>query len=189
MISRLADQKGFDILSESLDGLLKMGVQVAILGTGEEKYHKLLSGLAKKKPKQVSVTLGFDLTLAERIYAGSDVFMMPSRYEPCGLGQLISLRYGTIPLVRKTGGLADTVKNYSPKAGKGNGFVFTDYSSSAFLKAARAAVKVYGDKAAWKGLVTRAMQEDNSWESSAREYVKLYKKAAQKGAARSKKPV
>jgi starch synthase len=189
VISRLADQKGFDILSESLDGLLKMGAQVAILGTGEEKYHKLLSGLAKKKPKQVSVTLGFDLTLAERIYAGSDVFMMPSRYEPCGLGQLISLRYGTIPLVRKTGGLADTVKNYSQKAGKGNGFVFTDYSSSAFLKAARAAVKTYGDKAAWKGLVMRAMQEDNSWESSAREYVKLYKKAAQKGAARSKKSV
>jgi starch synthase len=188
IISRLADQKGFDILTGAMDGLLKMGAQVAILGTGEEKYHKLLSGLAKKKPKQVSVTLGFDLTLADRIYAGSDVFMMPSQYEPCGLGQLISLRYGTIPLVRKTGGLADTVKNYSPKTGKGNGFVFTDYSSGAFLKAARAAVEAYGDKAGWKGLVTRAMQEDNSWENSAKEYVKLYKKAVQKAALRSRKP-
>ena len=186
IISRLADQKGFDILTESLDGLLKMGAQVAILGTGEEKYHQLLSGLSKKLPKQVSVTLGFDLTLAERIYAGSDVFMMPSRYEPCGLGQLISLRYGTIPMVRKTGGLADTVKNYSPKTGKGNGFVFTDYSSAAFLKAAKAAVKAYGDKKVWKGLVTSAMQEDNSWESSAREYVKLYKRAVQKAATGSK---
>ena len=170
-----------------MDGLLGMGVQFALLGTGEEKYHTLYSGIAKKKPRQVSVTLGFDAKLANRIYAGSDVFLMPSRYEPCGLGQLISLRYGTVPLVRKTGGLADTVSNYNPKTGLGNGFVFTEYSSKALLKCARAAVTAYGGKRAWKRLVTNGMNGDFSWDRSAREYVKLYRKAAEHAKDRHKK--
>ncbi len=184
IISRLADQKGLDILSGAMDGILKTGAQFVLLGTGEEKYHHLFAALKKKRPKQVSVTLGFDARLANRIYAGSDVFMMPSRYEPCGLGQLISLRYGTLPLVRKTGGLADTVKNFSPRTGSGNGFVFTDYSTGALMKAVRAALAAYEDKKAWNGLVKRGMSEDNSWDQSAREYIKLYKKAA--GKARTK---
>ncbi|MBI5190365.1 MAG: glycogen synthase GlgA [Nitrospirae bacterium] len=184
IISRLADQKGLDILSESMDEMLGLGVQFVMLGTGEEKYHKLFTELAKTNPRQVSVNIGFDAKLATRIYAGTDVFLMPSRYEPCGLGQLISLRYGTVPLVRKTGGLADTVKNYSVRTGKGNGFVFTDYSSRALMKAVKAAVAAYEDKAAWKGLVERGMNEDNSWERSAREYVKLYRKAMDKAAAK-----
>jgi starch synthase len=133
----------------------------------------------------VSVTLGFDAKLADRIYAASDVFMMPSRYEPCGLGQLISFRYGTIPLVRKTGGLADTVKNFKPGTGKGNGFVFTEYSSRALLRAARATLNAYDDKKAWKALVAHVMKEDYSWEQSAKEYVKLYKKASQKAKERA----
>ena len=186
MITRLADQKGLDILSEAMDGLLAMGVQFALLGTGDEKYHRLFGAIAKKRPRQVSVTLGFDPKLANRIYAGSDIFMMPSRYEPCGLGQLISLRYGTVPLVRKTGGLADTVKNYSVKTGAGNGFVFSEYSSKALLKAARAALAAYADKRAWKKLVTNGMNGDFSWEGSAKEYVKLYKKAAEAAKARHK---
>ncbi len=184
IISRLADQKGLDILSKAMDELLSLGVQFMLLGTGEQKYHDLYEALAKKRPKQVSATIGFDARLAKRIYAASDVFLMPSRYEPCGLGQLISLRYGTIPLVRKTGGLADTVKNFGPRTGRGNGFVFTEYSSGAFVKAARAAVKAYGDKKAWKALVGRAMEEDHSWASSAKGYEGLYKKAVRKAAAR-----
>jgi len=184
IITRLADQKGLDILSESLDEMMEMGVQLALLGTGEEKYHTLFSNLAKKRPKQVSVTLGFDGKLAKRIYAGSDAFLMPSRYEPCGLGQLISLRYGTVPLVRKTGGLADTVKNYNPKTGKGNGFVFTEYSSKAFLRSVKAALAAYDDKDVWNKLIGQGMAEDHSWESSARDYVKLYEKAREKAGKR-----
>lgn len=180
IITRLADQKGLDILSEAIPALLKMGVQLVMLGTGEKKYHELLPAIAKKHKKQVSVTVGFDAALARKIYAGSDVFMMPSRYEPCGLGQLISLRYGTVPLVRKTGGLADTVKNYNPKTGLGNGFVFSGYSSAALLRAAKAAVTAYADKRTWKRLVGAGMSEDHSWEQSAKEYVKLYVKAIAK---------
>jgi starch synthase len=180
IISRLADQKGLDILSEAMDDMLATGMQFVMLGTGDEKYHKLFSGLAKSNPKQVSVTVGFNGKLASRIYAGSDVFMMPSLYEPCGLGQLISLRYGTIPLVRKTGGLADTVKNFSARTGRGNGFVFTDYTAKALMKAVKAALAAYEDKKSWKLLVEGAMAEDNSWGSSAAEYVKLYKKALEK---------
>ncbi|MGA2192161.1 MAG: glycogen synthase GlgA [Nitrospirota bacterium] len=186
LIARLADQKGLDILAGAIDDMLKLGVQMAVLGTGDEKYHKLLSGIAKKRPKQVSVTLGFDAKLANRIYAGSDLFLMPSRYEPCGLGQLISFRYGTIPLVRKTGGLADTVKNYSPSTGRGNGFVFTDYSSKALLRAVKSALGVYEDRKAWNKLVAGVMAEDHSWDHSAGEYVKLYKKAADKARRKSK---
>ncbi|HEX9860640.1 MAG TPA: glycogen synthase GlgA [Nitrospirota bacterium] len=182
IITRLAGQKGLDILSESIPAMLKVGVQLVVLGTGEKKYHEILTKLAKKHPKQVSVTLGFDATLARRIYAGSDVFMMPSRYEPCGLGQLISLRYGAVPLVRKTGGLADTVRNYSPKTGAGNGFVFTGYSSRAFMMAVKAAAGTFQDARAWKKLVAAGMAEDHSWEQSAREYVKLYAKARAKAA-------
>jgi len=180
IITRLADQKGLDILSKAIEPMLGLGIQLVMLGAGEDKYQKQFSELAKKLPKQVSVTIGFNASLAQKIYAGSDVFLMPSRYEPCGLGQLFSLRYGTAPLVRKTGGLADTVKNLSAKTGKGNGFVFTDYSSEALLKAAKAAVKAYGDKPTWKALVARGMSEDNSWDHSATEYVSLYKKAIQK---------
>ncbi|MGC2423424.1 MAG: glycogen synthase GlgA [Nitrospirota bacterium] len=180
IISRLADQKGLDLIAGAINDMMKMDLQVVVLGTGEEKYHKLLTKVAKDHPKNMSVNLAFDATLAARIYAASDVFMMPSRYEPCGLGQLISLRYGTVPLVRKTGGLADTVSNYNPKTGKGNGFVFSEYSSKAFLKSVKAALSAFDDKNGWKTLVTSAMIEDNSWDNSAKEYVKLYKKAEAK---------
>ncbi len=187
IISRLADQKGLDLIAGAIDDMMAMNLQVVVLGTGEEKYHKLLTDVAKKRPKSISVNLAFNARLADRIYAASDVFMMPSRYEPCGLGQLISLRYGTIPLVRKTGGLADTVKNYNPKTGGGNGFVFTDYSPKAFLKAVKATLSAYDDKTGWKNLVLAAMKEDNSWDKSAREYVKLYGKAVQAARERQEK--
>jgi len=180
IITRLADQKGLDILSESIPEMLKLGIQMVILGTGEQKYHDLLSAIARKKPKKLYLKLGFDAKLARRIYAASDVFMMPSRYEPCGLGQLISYRYGAVPLVRKTGGLADTVKNYSPNTGRGTGFVFREPAAPAFMKAVKAALKTYTNQAVWTELVKRGMAMDNSWETSAKKYIKLYRKAKRK---------
>lgn len=173
IVSRLAGQKGFDIIAMSLDEIFGMGVEMVILGTGEEKYHKLLKGIARKYPKAMHLNLGFDEELAHKIYAGADIFLMPSRYEPCGLGQMISLKYATIPLVFKTGGLADTVN-------KDNGFVFDEYSKEALMRTVREAADSFKDKKKWTALMERAMACDFSWESSAKEYISLYEKA-QKG--------
>ncbi|MCU0666631.1 MAG: glycogen synthase GlgA [Candidatus Omnitrophica bacterium] len=173
IVSRLAGQKGFDILAQGIENICKMGLQLVILGTGEEKYHKLLLDMAKKYPKVISLNLKFDDVLAHKIYAGSDLFLMPSRYEPCGLGQLISLKYGTIPVVFKTGGLADTVNSK-------NGFVFDIYSKDALLSTVSCAIKAFNNKKSWSALVKKAMSEDFSWEQSAGEYIKLYKTAKKK---------
>lgn len=170
IVSRLAGQKGFDILAGALDEIFKLDVEIVILGTGEPKYHKILEDAAKKHSSSFALYLKFDNVLAHKIYAGSDLFLMPSKYEPCGLGQMISLKYGTIPLVFKTGGLADTVNS-------GNGFVFDQYSSSALLEAIKKAVEAFKNKRAWKALVEKAFTYDFSWEESARHYIKLYEKA------------
>jgi starch synthase len=176
-VSRLAAQKGFDLLGEILPELLALGAQLVVLGVGEKPYEDLLSQAAKQYPKQVSLTLKFDEALAHQIYAGSDMFLMPSRYEPCGLGQLISLRYGTIPVVRTTGGLADTVVDFDSAADAGTGFQFSRYSPVALLGAVSRSLLAYQDKAAWKGLVTRALKQDFSWQSSAGKYEALYREA------------
>ncbi len=178
IISRLADQKGFDLIADIIADMLKGNVQFIVLGTGDDKYQVLLEKIAKLYPKKTSVNLKFDAVLAKKIYAGSDMFLMPSRFEPCGLGQMICLRYGTIPVVRLTGGLSDTIKEYSPKTGEGNGFVFSSYESSELSAAINRALKLYKNKKAWSLLVKRAMGYDFSWESSARDYIKLYKKLA-----------
>jgi len=178
IISRLAGQKGFDLIAAILADLLKGNVQLIVLGTGDDKYHVLLEKIAKMYPKKTSINLTFDAVLAEKIYAGSDMFLMPSRFEPCGLGQLIALRYGTIPVVRLTGGLSDTIREYNPKTGEGNGFVFSTYESSELYAAISRGLKLYKNKKAWSLLVKRAMGYDFSWESSARDYIKLYKKLA-----------
>jgi len=180
IISRLADQKGFDLLAEVADDILSLDLQVVILGTGEKKYHDLFTELQAKYPKKLSVTLGFDNELAHLIEAGSDMFLMPSRYEPCGLNQMYSLKYGTIPIVRETGGLADTIENVNPSRGTGNGFVFRNYNSREMLNSIRFAIEVYRDKAVWGKMMTRAMNQDFSWESSAMQYVELYHKAMAK---------
>ena len=180
LISRLADQKGFDLIAAVINDVLKMGAQIIILGTGEERYHELLKKLAKKYPKATSINLRFDNTLACKIYAGCDMFLMPSRYEPCGLGQLISLKYGTIPIVRQTGGLKDTVQEFSPKTKKGNGFVFGPYEAKEFMKCIKRALAVYQDKPSWRSLVLKATAYDFSWEESAAKYIELYKKALSK---------
>ncbi len=173
IVSRLAEQKGFDILAQGIDAICRMGLQLVILGTGDMKYHLILEDMVKKYPKVISLCLKFDDALAHKIYAGSDIFLMPSKYEPCGLGQLISLRYATIPLVFKTGGLADTVD-------KNNGFIFGKYTKDELIKTINKATEAFTDKNKWAQLMKKAVSCDFSWEESAREYVRLYEKAGKK---------
>ena len=173
-VSRLTDQKGFDIITQAIDEIMKIGVQYIILGMGDKKYHKVLERLAKKYKKQLAVNLKFDNELAHKVEAGADIFLMPSLFEPCGLNQLYSLKYGTIPIVRATGGLADTVKNYSLETGRGYGFVFEEYSSKALVATIKKAVDVYQNKDLWKKLVDRAMKLDFSWKTVTEKYLNLY---------------
>ncbi|HUX06236.1 MAG TPA: glycogen synthase GlgA [Acidobacteriota bacterium] len=177
IISRLADQKGFDILEESLDRLMEQDIQMVVLGTGVRKYHELFEAAAAKYPEKLGVSLAFDNALAHLIEAGSDMFLMPSRYEPCGLNQLYSLRYGTIPVVRATGGLADTIADYNPESGRGTGFSFKEYSGHALFGAVQRAVRLFADGKSWKALIGNAMTADFSWKSSAEKYLKLYNRA------------
>jgi starch synthase len=180
MISRLADQKGFDILAEALDNLMKLGLYLIILGTGDAKYEKQFTALGKKYPSRLGVKIAFDNVLAHKIEAGSDMFLMPSKYEPCGLNQMYSLKYGTIPVVRATGGLDDTIKEFNPETQKGNGFKFKAYSSSDLIKAVKRAIDVYKNKLLWTTLMTNAMNEDFSWSKSAKKYEQIYRKALAK---------
>ncbi len=177
LVSRLAGQKGLDILEQALPHLLQLDVQFALLGTGEPYFHQILSQLAKRFPDKMAAVLAFDNALAHQIYAGSDFFLMPSRYEPCGLGQMISLRYGTIPIVRETGGLADTVTDFNPQTGEGNGFSFQDYSPVALFGAMCRALLTMKTPPAWSRLVQNAMACDFSWDRSARAYADLYLRA------------
>lgn len=180
LVTRLADQKGFDIFSAALDEIMALDCQVVILGTGDQKYHELLLKEQSRYPEKIAVNLTFDAMLAELIYAGADMFLMPSLYEPCGLGQLISFKYGTIPIVRRTGGLADTVENFDPVIGKGEGFVFQGYNSQELADAVKRALDAYKRKELWETLQKRVMKLDYSWDASAKKYVSLYMKALKK---------
>jgi starch synthase len=175
-VSRATAQKGFDILIDALPEILDGGVQFALLGTGEKQYEGPMADLARTRSDLV-VWLKYDEALAHRIYAGSDFFLMPSKFEPCGLGQMISLRYGTIPIVRSTGGLADTVVDLAEDSSRGNGFVFRDYTREALVNAVRRAVAFYRSGRGWNAAVHRGMSTDLSWKTSAREYAALYAKA------------
>ena len=183
IISRLAAQKGFDLLAEVVPHLAKLEMQLVVLGMGEQHYHDLFSEFAIQYPDQVAVTLAFNDHLAHRIYAGSDMFLMPSRYEPCGLGQMISLRYGNIPIVRATGGLADTITDFDRNTGKGNGFSFTEYTPLALAATVFRAIEAYHHPKAWDQLVQNAMTCDFSWNVSAAKYVEVYRKAMQRRGA------
>lgn len=180
MVGRLTAQKGLDLVLQSVNELLSIGVKLVILGKGDEIFHRSLSEVAKKYKGRVSVTIGFDEALAHKIYAGSDFFLMPSRYEPCGLGQLIALRYGCIPIARKTGGLVDTVHDYEPLTSKGTGFLFSDYTPSAMQEAVKRALCVYTDKNKFQGMIVNGMQMDFSWKKSAERYIKFYNHAIKK---------
>ncbi len=180
IISRLTEQKGFDLITAVMDDLMKEGVQLIILGTGDEKYHLLLDSLAKKNPRQIGLKIAFDNALAHKIEAGADLFLMPSRFEPCGLNQIYSLKYGTVPIVRAVGGLDDTIEDYHSKTQGGNGFKFKDYSPSGLFEAIRRALQVYRDRSAWEKLMIRGMIADFSWDRSARAYLELYQDLARK---------
>jgi starch synthase len=181
MISRLADQKGFDLLAEIAGDLLKRDLVLVILGTGDVRYEKLLKQLEAKYPDRLKAFITFDERLAHLIEAGCDLFLMPSRYEPCGLNQLYSLKYGTVPVVRSTGGLADTIQDFDDD-GKGTGFSFKEYSSKEFLNAIERALTVYRDKTMWKILQKNGMSRDFSWQRSAEKYVELYRLAVERRA-------
>ncbi|MGB4704395.1 MAG: glycogen synthase GlgA [Candidatus Saccharicenans sp.] len=176
MVSRLAGQKGFDLLVKSLDELLKKEAFLIILGTGESGIQNLLLEAQKKYPDRLGLKIAFDDRLARLIYAGSDYFLIPSRYEPCGLTQMYSLRYGTVPVVRSTGGLKDTVFEFDPATLKGNGFLFEDYQPEALVSAVSRALAFYRREPFWSKLILNGMECDFSWEKSAAEYLHLYRR-------------
>ncbi|MBM4436568.1 MAG: glycogen synthase [Actinobacteria bacterium] len=177
MVSPLADHKGFDILQPVLSHLLARDVQLVALGVGDPRYHDLLNHTARAYPSKAAAFLRFDATLAQRIYGGSDIFLTPSRHEPSGLGQLIALRYGSVPIVRATGGLADTVEDVDVRNGTGTGFVFPHYDPIDLFGAIARALATYGHRDAWTAIVRRGMRQDVSWERSARQYVAAYERA------------
>jgi starch synthase len=179
VVGRLVEQKGVDLLTASAPKLLKGGGQLVVLGTGDPAYESKWTALASRYAGKLWLTLGFDAGLAQRIYAGSDLFLMPSRFEPCGLGQLISFRYGTIPVVHEVGGLAETVRDVDRDGARGNGFSFAENSPAAFDDAIARAMRHYRASAEdWTVLVQRVMREDHSWSASAQRYVELYKTAS-----------
>jgi starch synthase len=178
MISRLVDQKGFDLLAALADELPRLEATFVLLGTGERHYEDLWLALSARYGERISARIGFDEGLAHLIEAGADLFLMPSRFEPCGLNQMYSLRYGTVPLVRATGGLADTVRNFDGRTGEGTGFTFDEYSPQALLGTLRWALGVFQDRGAWRRMQRAGMREDNSWDASARAYEAAYRRIA-----------
>jgi starch synthase len=180
MISRLADQKGFDLLAEILDQLFTLDVGFVLLGTGEKKYHDLFAEAARKYPQKAGFRIAYDDELAHKIEAGVDFFLMPSKYEPCGLNQIYSLKYGTIPIVRATGGLDDTIVDYNPATKKGTGFKFKRYDAEEFFDQIKRALEIYRQPTHWKQLLRNAMSSDFSWQRSAEAYIQLYQKALAK---------
>jgi len=176
IVSRLVDQKGFDLIAELAPVLPSYG-SFAVLGTGDPKYEALLRDLAEQHPERFAVKIGFDESLAHLIEGAADIFLMPSRFEPCGLNQMYSMRYGTVPIVRATGGLDDTVADYNDAAGTGTGFKFVPYTRTALVDAMKRAQVAFANPSAWKKLQVAGMAQDFSWDRSAREYVKLYETA------------
>jgi starch synthase len=183
IVSRFAAQKGFDLISSIADRLVLEDLVIVALGNGDKPYEQLFTRLNKQFPKKFAVKIAYDNALAHKIEAGADMFLMPSRYEPCGLNQIYSLRYGTVPVVRATGGLDDTIENWNPETGEGTGFKFSDYSGEALLETVRAALVAYKNPKSWKKLMQNGMARDFSWVTSAREYEKVYERARQIRAA------
>jgi starch synthase len=178
MVSRLSVQKGFDLLRKALDKLLSRNLQFVLLGTGDRQYQKFFVRAAAKHPGKLAVQIAFDESLAHKVIAGSDLLLMPSQYEPCGLTQMYSLKYGTIPIVRATGGLKDTIQEFDPETGKGNGFVFRSYEVRDLLLAVGWALGLFPRRTQWRTLVNNAMASDFSWGRSARAYLDLYQRLA-----------
>ena len=180
IVSRLIEQKGFDIMAMAADELMKLDCSFVIIGSGQKVYEDFVQNLAKNHPERVWSQVGYDNKMAHLIEAGSDMFLMPSRFEPCGLNQMYSMAYGTPPIVRGTGGLLDSVKNWSPATGKGTGFVFKGVSPESLVSAVKTAIRSFRDRKKWSKLVLNGMGEDFSWKRSAELYAKLYRKVLPK---------
>ena len=179
-ISRLVPQKGIDLLFEALPELIKLPLQMAFLGSGESKDEQILAGWADNYPEKIFFRQGYNEALSHRIEAGADIFLMPSMFEPCGLNQMYSQRYGTIPVVRRVGGLADTVIDSNPKtlsSGEATGIVFEQPTGHALLEAIKRAIKLYDNKKHWKQIQLAGMHQDFSWQNSAKQYIDLYELA------------
>ncbi len=174
IISRLVDQKGINLVLQAANELLYKDVQLVVLGTGDSHYEGIFKDLGYRYPNKVSANILFDDTLAQKIYAASDIFLMPSLFEPCGLGQLFAMSYGTVPVARATGGLVDTIKHYNYETGEGTGFLFNDYDCGGLMWGINEALNVYYDKNRWNGIVRNAISERFSWDDSANKYIELY---------------
>ena len=175
MVSRMVDQKGLDLIASVAGELATLNATFVIVGTGEPRYQEMWTTLSRRRPDRIGVFIGFDERRAHLVEGGADIFLMPSRFEPCGLNQMYSLRYGTVPVVRAVGGLVDTVRPYNPKNGQGNGFLFADYHPAALMQALGAALAAYPNKKIWTRLQKNGMRADFSWDRSAGEYVKMYR--------------
>ncbi len=183
IVSRFAAQKGFDLITQIMDRLAREEMIMVVLGSGDKPYEEMFQRLAKQFPNKIAIKVAFDNGIAHKIEAGADMFLMPSRYEPCGLNQIYSLKYGTVPIVRATGGLDDTIEPWDARTGKGTGFKFTDYTGEALLATIKQALLAYQDPSSWQTLMRNGMARDFSWGASAREYGKIYDRVRQMRAA------
>ena len=177
IVSRFAAQKGFDLIAQIVDRLAREEIIMVVLGSGDKLYEEMFQRLNKQFPNKIAVKVAFDNAIAHKIEAGADMFLMPSRYEPCGLNQIYSLKYGTVPIVRATGGLDDTIEPWDARSSKGTGFKFHDYTGEALLATIKQAVLAYRDPSSWQSLMRNGMSRDFSWGASAREYGKIYDRA------------
>ncbi|HLH08129.1 MAG TPA: glycogen synthase GlgA [Terriglobales bacterium] len=183
IVGRFAAQKGFDLIAQAADRLAREELAITVLGTGDRDYEDLFRRLARQYPQKISVKIAYDNAIAHKIEAGADMFLMPSRYEPCGMNQIYSLRYGTVPIVRATGGLDDTIEQWDPATKRGTGFKFQEYTGEALLASVRLALQAFKDEANWKTLMRNGMSKDFSWMASAKEYVRVYERVRQIRAA------
>ena len=188
IVSRFAAQKGFDLIAQIMDRLAREDMIVVALGNGDRQYEEMFLRLQKQFPQKIAVRVAYDNALAHKIEAGSDMFLMPSKYEPCGLNQIYSLKYGTVPVVRATGGLDDTIEPWDARTGKGTGFKFSDYSGESLLLTIKEALKAFRDQPSWRNLMRNDMSKDFSWNASAREYVRVYERARQSRATPAPAP-
>jgi len=183
IVSRFAAQKGFDLIAQIMDRLAREEMIVVALGNGDKQYEEMFLRLQKQFPQKIAVKVAYDNTLAHKIEAGSDMFLMPSKYEPCGLNQIYSLKYGTVPIVRATGGLDDTIESWDARAGKGTGFKFSEYNGESLLLTIKQALQAFRDPTSWQILMRNGMNKDFSWTASAKEYVRVYERVRQARAA------
>jgi starch synthase len=179
IVSRFAAQKGFDLIAQIADRLAREEMIIVALGAGDKAYEEMFQRLNKQFPHKIAVKVAYDNAIAHKIEAGADMFLMPSRYEPCGLNQIYSLKYGTVPIVRATGGLDDTIEPWDARTGKGTGFKFTEYNGESLLLTIKEALTAYRDQTSWQALMRNGMNKDFSWNASAREYGKVYERVRQ----------